>query len=287
MAGPLFTFVQAEYPWALGPADGRYLVRGAGAEVSHIVVLATQGAPRRRRLARRRTRRATSPDPAPVTTSRATVINAAPLPSVDEARRWLGRIDAADAGHGALEVLNGVLFAHRIATADGALHEVSVGQALVVRAGWGEGEQVAEGRWGDAAELLVPERRRRRTAVLRPQERLAVLLGGRGRALLTEELALRTRLDLDHGRERHAALELRHAYAAAMLELMQEGGVGLRARMAELEQLRPGVEAAAQAVLGGGAPAGGELAHALGRLEAALRARTAAGFQGLPEPAEP
>ena len=45
----LFIFMQMEFPWALGPADGRYLLRaGADAEPERVVVLGTLGAPRRR-----------------------------------------------------------------------------------------------------------------------------------------------------------------------------------------------------------------------------------------------
>jgi hypothetical protein len=192
---------------------------------------------------------------------------------------------------------------HRIAAADAYLHEVSPEQALVIRAGWGEGEQVADGVWAHAVRLEWhgPRgvRRRRigdRAAALRPQERLAVLLGGRGAALLCEELALRARADLDQGRTAHAAIELRGAYAAALAELPAERREDLAIRVDELRKLRDGVERQAQATLaaltdGDGREAGAELAahapgvdrdvvaHALARLEATLRARTATGFR--------
>ena len=42
-------------PWALGPPDGRYLLRAPrrspGAPPTHVLVIATLGAPERRRLA--------------------------------------------------------------------------------------------------------------------------------------------------------------------------------------------------------------------------------------------
>jgi hypothetical protein len=123
-----------------------------------------------------------------------------------------------------------------------------------------------------------------RSAALRPSERLAALLGGRGRSLLCEELALRARLDLDHGRTAHAALELERAYAAAVPELRAEDRQDLALRIAELEQLQAGVLAQARAAVPGGASEqAAELdeevvSHALERLEAALRARTATGF---------
>ncbi len=54
-----------------------------------------------------------------------------------------------------------MLFAHRIAGAAPHIHEISPAQALVVRAGFGEGEQVADGLWSDARELraLAPASR--------------------------------------------------------------------------------------------------------------------------------
>jgi hypothetical protein len=271
----LFSFVQAEFPWALGPSDGRYLVRDGTGGAEHVVVLATFGAPRRHLLRDRRTRRPTSPDPAPVSTARATVIDAAALRDEDVAREWLHRADG-DTVHAALAVVNRVLFAHRIAAADPNVHELDAVQALVARAGFGEGEAVADGRWREAREINVTPRRMRRTAALRPQERLALLIGGRQTALAVEELVLRARGDLDAGRLLHAALELRNAYDIGLPELEAEGREDLAERLAELRGLHDGVIAAAEA----GAPSSraDALEHALARLEAILRARTAAGF---------
>ena len=55
--------------------------------------------------------------------------------------------------------------------------------------------------------------------MLRPQARLAAVLNGRERPLACEELTLRARLDLDHGREREAALQVLVALDAALAEL--------------------------------------------------------------------
>ena len=54
----LFVFLQLEFPWALGPADGRYLLRdGPGGEPERVVVVETlragRAAPVRRGAARR------------------------------------------------------------------------------------------------------------------------------------------------------------------------------------------------------------------------------------------
>ena len=94
----------------------------------------------------------------------------------------------------------GALHAFRLATADPYLNPVERHQALVARIGYGRGDEVADGLWTDARELIVLDRRLRRSKILHPQARLAALLGGRERPLACEELALRARLDLEHER---------------------------------------------------------------------------------------
>jgi hypothetical protein len=233
---------------------------------------------------RRRTRLrpvAPSPSPAPVTTARATLIRARPFDDAGEAERWLAGIDAEAEVAAALAVLNRLLHLHRTATADPAVREVARGQAIAARVGIGAGEQVAEGRFASALELPPPPAPRRRSAALRPEERLAALLAGRDVPLASEELALRARADLAAGREREAALQLRVALAAALGELAPWAPRGdLRARLDELRTLEPAAEAAAAAALQGGLDdvARADVERVLGRLEAALRARTALGF---------
>ncbi len=290
MAERLFLFLQLELPWELGPPDGRYLLREReGGAPERVVVLDTVGAARRRgRLGARRP--PTTPEPAPVPTTRATVIDAVSVSAESQARTWLAQLDAHQEADAAAATLNRVLLAHRLATADPHVREVTPGHALIVRAGWGEGEQVAYGRWLHARELRLDERRTRRSAALRSHERFAALLGAREQPLLCEELALRARLDLDEGRLPHAALELEHAYTAALSELAAQERPDLAERLAELAGLQAGVLEAARAALAGRdsfSGAGSDTAavpdeevirHALGRLEAALRARAAAGL---------
>lgn len=287
MGERLFTFVQMEFAWELGPADGRYLLRKAegidGNEPEHVVVLGTVGAERRGRLRRRAHTRPTDAEPAPVAVARATVVDPVPLSTEAQGRAWLGNLDPEREASKATGALNRMLFAHRIATATPHIHEVSPAQAVIVRAGYGEGEQVADGLWRDARELVLSRTRSgRRASVLRPQERLAVLLSGRGEALLCEELALRARLDLDGGRLALAAIELERAYVTALRELPAEKRADLRDRIEELRALAEDVEQAARAAT----PTGGgteevddaRVRNALERLEATLRARTASGF---------
>lgn len=293
-AAELFRFVQVELPWRLGPDDGRYLVRDAEEdEPVAILVLRTLGAPERRRLPRLGQRRpraapaAPRPDPTPVPTTRATVIvTDRPLSGPEPAVRWLGGLGAdgaAEAAEDGLAVLNRALAAQRAATQDPYVREVELGQALVVRVGFGTGAQLAEGRWTDAVEPPSPgggRGRRRRVRALAPQERLAAILGAREIVGPAEELALRARLDLDQGRERTAALQLGVALDAALAELGGDGA--LTNRVEELRGLRPDVQAAAAAALAGDVPAEARVTvgAALERLEATLRARAASRVSG-------
>ncbi len=275
--------MQFEFPWALGPPDGRYVVRDtADGATTHVLLFATLGASERRLLRGRRSRAvAPEPDPAPVTTSRTTVIEAEPT-SAEEAAAWLAAADRS-AAETALDPLSRAVHAYRLASSDPHVHEPALAQALVARAGYGAGEQVAQGRWTDARELQTPEgRQRRRGAILHPQERLAALLGGRAHVLACEELTLRARHDLNRGQLREAAVQLRAALDAALVELPREtdqlGSAAFAERVSSLAGDRGIVATLADAALAGVLPpnAAETLADALGKLEAALRARSAA-----------
>lgn len=269
----------------LGPPDGRYLLRRPGdpadAPAHHVLVVATLGAVERRRLARKKRKAEAAGElaPVPVSTGRATVIDLGrPLADAAEGRHWL-----ADAGEEELAehlaVLNRSLYSYRLATADPYRGPVGREQVLVARIGYGLGEQVADGLWTEARELVLTKKWQRRSKVLHPQVRLAALLGGRERGMACEELALRARLDVDAGRDREAALQVMVALDAAIAELaVDSASEALAERLEELRQLRDPVHEAAQAALEG--PLAEDqldsVAYALGRIEAALRARAVA-----------
>jgi hypothetical protein len=284
VAERVFPFVQVEMPLQLGVPDGRWMVREQSSrEVERVVVLTTTQAPR----ADRRRRRGKAPvppeaQPATVPITCATLIAAQPFPDQDTAQAWLLRLDDEHETDLAFASLNRLLAAHRVAAADPYVHEVAPAQALALRAGFGLGEQVAEGRWLQAREMRVGQparwRRGRRAAILHSHERLSSLLSSERGALLCEELALRARLDLDAGRLALGAGELERALSLALTEL-----AGHPARVAELRELMFGVSEIAERELpiasrpsDSGRQDAETLSHALARLEAALRAHASA-----------
>lgn len=286
-AGRLFRFAQVEHPWVLGPEPGRYVVRPeGGGDPTHVLVLATLGAPERRRRPGRGTRRvAPGPPPVPVPTTRATIIDAEPVASDTAGETWLAETGDLEVGEArlqaALTVLARAVRAQRAVAADPGVVDPRREQVLVARLGLGRGEQVADGRWEAAVALPQPPAGRRRGVnALRPQERLAAVLAGREQLLVSAELGLRARADLDAGREREAALGLRVAIEVALVELV---GTISPERLQELANRREAVARAANSALAGGL-ADAELTgatEALDRLEAALRARVAGREGGL------
>lgn len=182
---------------------------------------------------RRRPRKAEpEEEPSPLPLTRVTTVRAfAPLESEEDAARWLD--EAAEAEDTAdtlvadgIRLLNRALHAQAVAAADPYGQELTPERAAVVRVGYGSGEEVAESDFSAAREVDVRashvSRRRRLQEDLRPQERVAGLLSGRERADACETLLLRARADLDAGREREAALQLRVGLEALLAELRGE-----------------------------------------------------------------
>jgi len=283
-----FRFVQFEFPWVLGPQPGRYTIRERlGEAPAYVLVLSTLGAPERRLLASRRRPRDAPPEPSPepVLTSRATLVDTVAVQGPMAAEQWLREADGEALADDAIARLNRVLHSHRAAAADPFAREVRREQALVTRIGFGDGESVADGRWHSACELACASRGhglRPERFALRPQERLAALLAGRDAVLACEELTLRARSDLDAGRLREAALQLRAAFEAALAELEPwSERPSLPERLEELRGRRKDVDAAADAALRGGVDDDHieTIRSVLGRLESALRARSAGGLR--------
>ena len=123
-----FIFLQMEFPWALGPADGRYLLRdGPDAEPERVVVLGTLGAarvplgrpalrPPARALAR--SRRATRHARPGARADHARDRDRPGIPLAEmQARAWLEELDHEREVRAAARTLNRVLHAHRVAAA--------------------------------------------------------------------------------------------------------------------------------------------------------------------------
>jgi hypothetical protein len=240
-----------------------------------VVAFRALHAQRRSRLRGRRPVRAEpgATDPEPVAITRATVIAAEALPDPPAAAAWLrrctGERDAAVAEvDQALALVNLAVAAHRVAAQDPHVRDLVAADVQRVRLGYGTGDEVVEGAWREA--YVIPPgrtRRRPRRRMLSPQEEMAGMLSGRrpgGRP--SEELVLRARLDLEHGRVVEAALVARAAAAALAAEPAGED-----------HPRTPGEGAArlAQAALSGGLqpPQVEELAELITALERAVRRR--------------
>ncbi len=205
-------------------------MRGLDPEASEsVLVLQKVGAPAASR--RRRKPRRPEDEAAPLTLTRVTAIRAfARFASEEEAARWLEEACEAEDTvdvlvDEALELLNRALHAQALASADPSSRtELSAEGAERILVGFGSGEETAVGRFRDARRVEVgssSSRRRRREEELRPQERVAAILGGRERADACETLLLRARADLNAGRDREAALQLRVGLEALLVELKE------------------------------------------------------------------
>jgi hypothetical protein len=245
----------------------------ADALVESVLVLKTLGAPERRLLQRNRPRPVDAADPAAVPTTRATVARATAFSSESDAATWLSSADPDEEVPAAVLVLNRALHAHRVASADPYATEVSPERALVVRIGYGSGEEVAEGRFGECVELPRSGPRRPRRSMEAPEERFAALLSGREEVLPAEELVLRARADLTAGRLAEAALQARvaiEALLAADVVAAESGRAG-----ASIEVHREAIAAAANAALRGELPgdSAAALEEAVAAMEQALKRR--------------
>jgi hypothetical protein len=254
--------VQFELAGALGIGAGRYLAREGGEERQSVLVVEIHGAPAAAGRRRQRPREADAEAPLPaLPLTRATAIRAhEPFASAEEASRWLEGAVASEEHVEALvadgaHLLNRALHAQAVAAADPRERQVVAEEAVTVRIGVGSGDEVAVGRYTQAREVDVrsgTSRRRRREEEMRPQERVAAVLAGREPIDACETLLLRARADLDGGRPREAALQLRATLEALLVELAGAlADPGHEKDMAELEARRQQAIEAAKTALHG------------------------------------
>jgi hypothetical protein len=271
-------------------ADGRYLANREP-DGESVLVVQTIAAPPRPVRRRRRPRDAeVAAPPAELPLARATAIRAfEPHEQEEGAAAWLSGATASEQAIDAvlatgIALLNDALHAQAVTSADPrATLAVAPERAVAVRLGYGSGEATAEGAFAAAREVDVAAAaspRRRRQEELRPQERVAAVLRGRERLAVCEPLLLRTRADLDAGRRREAALQLRIALDALLAELPEAlDHADHRADIENLEGRREAVEATAERALTAELPAEDEasLAEALELAERVLRRRRVLG----------
>lgn len=258
---PFFGFAQFDFAGTLPLADGRYLAQREDGEGDSVLVLQTLAAPPRPSRRRRKPRDAeAAPAPPEVPVARATAIRAfEPFDGPEEAAAWLATATVDEATIDAIvatgiALVNDALHAQAVAIADPYLAALTPERAVAVRLGYGSGEQTAEGTFSEAREVdvraPVGSPRRRRQEEARPQERVAAMLRGRERADACETLLLRARADLDAGRRREAALQLRVGVEALLVELPEALDDADHVRDVEaLGERRRAVEAAAERAL--------------------------------------
>jgi hypothetical protein len=224
----LFGFAQFELAGTLAVPDGRYVIRDDAGE--RVLVIETFGAPAIPRRRRRRPREADPASPPPtLPVTKATAIRAfEPFDDEENANRWLAGAVASEESidhlvADGIRMLNQALHAHAVASGDPNVQILTPQRAFAVRLGYGSGDEVAGGNYATAHEIDAKagasSRRGQRAEELRPQERLAAVLGGREQLDACETLLLRARADLDANRNREAALQLRVGLEALLAEL--------------------------------------------------------------------
>ncbi len=249
-----------------------------------VLVARTFGAPEpSRRLRRRPKTRPADPDKAPsVPLTELTVIETEAIEG--DGRQWLDalRDDAERRDQVIAQALAHAaraLAARRLATADAAIPDPNLDAAIAVRVGYGDGDSLVDGRYEAALDVPREAGRKSRASALRPQERMAALLGGRERALVCEELVLRARSDLDAGRVREATMQLRVGLEAMLAERDRLAQPGQDPDLADLDGRRQATGQAANEALRGelSVERGTEVSATIAICERVLRRRAAHG----------
>jgi len=208
-----------------------------------VVTITDAPQPARRRLRKAKPKEVAPPaEPGALPMTLLTAVRPQPLGDDEAARSWLAAMrddeDAIDAEvSDALVLINSAVHAHRVASLDGHLADVSPAHALTVRIGFGDGEALADGRWDEAIELPRGARRKR-SELLAPQEKVAAILGGRDDLDAATGALLHARADLDAGRMRDCALQIRIGLEAMLADRETFGSSGQEDDLAALEGRR-------------------------------------------------
>jgi hypothetical protein len=168
------------------------------------------------------------PPPDALALSRYTLTKALPFADEERADDWLRQVlGDDDVATGLLEevvrTVNRALLAYRVSAPDAYAGDLSPGDAIAVRFGYGSGQEIADGKWTEAAELAEGRRRSMRAEMIDgvgAQERIASVLGGRDEVRPEESLLLDAERAAAQGRLRLAAMTL----ALAVEALTRAGG---------------------------------------------------------------
>lgn len=197
-----------------------------------------------------------------------------PLATQAEADHWLNQLDDSDRTgellDDAIETLDRARAADASASGTPFGTPTSIRGVLAARIGYGDGDQVASGRFLDAVDVDARggtgSGRRERNARTGSSARTAAILGGREQPSACEALVPRLRLDLSTGNETAAFVAASGAIAATVSELeFAVEGEDHERDLDELEQLLPTLDEISHR-----AREGGREAADLERVEAAL-----------------
>ncbi len=207
--------------------DGRYLDRRG--DTQRVLAIETEGALPPARRKRRRPRKSTAVERTPSLplTVVTVVLASEPLESESAASAWLQDAAGEEATEAliedALATLDRALAAAAATTGRTLGEPVGVDQVVTARFGFGEGEQVYDGRFLEAIEIDArggtASPRRERLERIVPLPRIAAILGGREPLPACEVLIPRVRADLDADRIEAAALTIHEAARATLIEL--------------------------------------------------------------------
>ena len=217
---PLLPFAQLDFAGAPAIGAGRYLARPPGEPDADpdVLVVRSLGTVRAGRRLRKGKPVPLESEPAPdaLALSRYTLTKALPFADEGAARDWLAQVVADDeVTTGLLEevvrTVNRALYAYRVSAPDGYAGDLSPGEAIAVRFGFGTGQELADGGWTEATELAEGRRRSLRAEMIDgvgAQERIAGVLGGRDQVRPEESLLLDAERAAAQGRLRLAAMTL-------------------------------------------------------------------------------